>query len=63
MFEHIEELEGLFHEVERILIPEGRRIIGHFLQRREFIRKTTNCLLYTSPSPRDATLSRMPSSA
>ena len=26
-----------------------------------FIQKT--CLLYTSPSPRDATLSRMPSSA
>ena len=25
--------------------------------------KDTNCLLYTSPSPRDATLSRMPSSA
>ena len=24
---------------------------------------TWNCLLYTSPSPRDATLSRMPSSA
>ena len=24
---------------------------------------TFNCLLYTSPSPRDATLSRMPSSA
>ena len=24
---------------------------------------TQNCLLYTSPSPRDATLSRMPSSA
>ena len=23
----------------------------------------TSCLLYTSPSPRDATLSRMPSSA
>ena len=27
------------------------------------IRLTTLCLLYTSPSPRDATLSRMPSSA
>ena len=26
-------------------------------------QKTTDCLLYTSPSPRDATLSRMPSSA
>ena len=25
--------------------------------------KSTLCLLYTSPSPRDATLSRMPSSA
>ena len=27
------------------------------------VGKTTTCLLYTSPSPRDATLSRMPSSA
>ena len=27
------------------------------------IAKAANCLLYTSPSPRDATLSRMPSSA
>ena len=26
-------------------------------------KKITGCLLYTSPSPRDATLSRMPSSA
>ena len=26
-------------------------------------KNTNNCLLYTSPSPRDATLSRMPSSA
>ena len=25
--------------------------------------ETSSCLLYTSPSPRDATLSRMPSSA
>ena len=28
-----------------------------------FIEKLSICLLYTSPSPRDATLSRMPSSA
>ena len=27
------------------------------------IERTRDCLLYTSPSPRDATLSRMPSSA
>ena len=29
----------------------------------EYVGKTYFCLLYTSPSPRDATLSRMPSSA
>ena len=28
-----------------------------------YLRQIMNCLLYTSPSPRDATLSRMPSSA
>ena len=27
------------------------------------VERFTDCLLYTSPSPRDATLSRMPSSA
>ena len=30
---------------------------------KEFLELTNCCLLYTSPSPRDATLSRMPSSA
>ena len=29
----------------------------------EIVEKVTNCLLYTSPSPRDRTRSRMPSSA
>ena len=33
---------------------------GSFLRRR---KRYKSCLLYTSPSPRDATLSRMPSSA
>ena len=28
-----------------------------------YVAEANNCLLYTSPSPRDATLSRMPSSA
>ena len=35
--------------------------IKHFFPM--LIGKTIDCLLYTSPSPRDATLSRMPSSA
>ena len=29
----------------------------------DILKEDYNCLLYTSPSPRDATLSRMPSSA
>ena len=31
--------------------------------RKNIVSLARNCLLYTSPSPRDATLSRMPSSA
>ena len=31
--------------------------------KQEAKENSKNCLLYTSPSPRDATLSRMPSSA
>ena len=42
--------------------------VTHYLDTRELstaivIDLFTDCLLYTSPSPRDATLSRMPSSA
>ena len=34
-----------------------------FMQNPDVLRRYHACLLYTSPSPRDATLSRMPSSA
>ena len=34
-----------------------------YSQEEHFTAEITTCLLYTSPSPRDATLSRMPSSA
>ena len=40
---------------------------GKFAENKEFIKQTTgqfySCLLYTSPSPRDLSTSRMPSSA
>ena len=55
---------------------EGDRLIFKILNSGEKVKKAdlealkkgnlarfSNCLLYTSPSPRDATLSRMPSSA
>ena len=38
-------------------------VFKNYKQKSEIRPKTNNCLLYTSPSPRDATLSRMPSSA
>ena len=37
------------------------RCLGYHTE--DVIALPTACLLYTSPSPRDATLSRMPSSA
>ena len=42
-------------------LPEIRRIFGELLG--VDVDHIIACLLYTSPSPRDATLSRMPSSA
>ena len=39
----------------------GKKWIGDFTKKNWTEHK--NCLLYTSPRPRDATLSRMPSSA
>ena len=42
--------------------PGKTQLINHFLIN-EHIKKTKDCLLYTSPSPRDQRGSRMPSSA
>ena len=50
-----ERLTGEVAEIDHFEIPEDGIRAG------ELMRYT--CLLYTSPSPRDATLSRMPSSA
>ena len=40
-----------------------QKIKDNFLKDYELACQNEYCLLYTSPSPRDATLSRMPSSA
>ena len=44
--------------IDKIRIQEAWRIVMG-----KNIEKYTSCLLYTSPSPRDGLLSRMPSSA
>ena len=45
--------------------PHGQQQIARDLEvdYENFLTNVRGCLLYTSPSPRDATLSRMPSSA
>ena len=46
-------------EIVIVVDDEDRENEGDLIMAAEF----ATCLLYTSPSPRDATLSRMPSSA
>ena len=52
-------------KVRKINKPYARKIqiLTVAEQRAKVMKKNTVCLLYTSPSPRDATLYRMPSSA
>ena len=59
MSEENENLD-LFDEVEEVVSRDGKKVKrrGIFL-----LPNILTCLLYTSPSPRDRTRSRMPSSA
>ena len=43
--------------------PEARLVLNYDRLNLHELYPGATCLLYTSPSPRDATLSRMPSSA
>ena len=47
--------------IDSLLAKDKSRILSAFNLDEE--EESVHCLLYTSPSPRDATLSRMPSSA
>eukprot|EP00831_Metopus_contortus_P038287 TRINITY_DN30117_c0_g1_i1.p1 TRINITY_DN30117_c0_g1~~TRINITY_DN30117_c0_g1_i1.p1 ORF type:complete len:120 (-),score=27.32 TRINITY_DN30117_c0_g1_i1:51-410(-) len=57
-------VEGLIHDIHSDNKEEGQ--LGKALQSKEYLDKWGvyySCLLYTSPSPRDLSTSRMPSSA
>ena len=56
---------GLDASLDLTALPSGRFIFGHrYVKPIEFTQFwSTACLLYTSPSPRDLSTSRMPSSA
>ena len=49
----------VFHEEE----IDGSALVETIAKDKDDLWLCIGCLLYTSPSPRDATLSRMPSSA
>ena len=51
------------HFVNNMLPPHNVIVEDHPELDHEALAMLPGCLLYTSPSPRDATLSRMPSSA
>ena len=48
--------------MDRVSKTDAERVLHEFFRNVDF-EVYNRCLLYTSPSPRDATLSRMPSSA
>ena len=55
----LEQADALFRKM-----PAEDQLVSHLLKLSELFSKTKQpCLLYTSPSPRDRTRSRMPSSA
>ena len=50
-------------EVMKVMVNEGVDIIELGIPFSDPMAEGVSCLLYTSPSPRDGTSSRMPSSA
>ena len=65
--EEIKNQQSQSNQTKRVTAPELEKILYEALPALDhgFVRVVDymGCLLYTSPSPRDATLSRMPSSA
>ena len=58
-------IQEIKNEIDRYIVDIGPTLPNHHVFYEDKSDKTTikNCLLYTSPSPRDGLLSRMPSSA
>ena len=48
---------------QRVAARRNHPTLGPGRESMQIVERFRHCLLYTSPSPRDATLSRMPSSA
>ena len=63
----VEQIDGDYAHLRRTDLPdEELKLVARALLPAEIVEGCTlhyDCLLYTSPSPRDGLLSRMPSSA
>ena len=59
------EMAAVFRVKRQVLAKADMRALGELFEREEKVAEGLfrACLLYTSPSPRDRTRSRMPSSA
>ena len=58
-----DDFEELVNDAEKLQTILSRQSSVTYASLNKYLAKCDGCLLYTSPSPRDATLSRMPSSA
>ena len=59
-------LQKIQNQIRDKFLKQGVKMVGPetiFFSKDTKIGKNVTCLLYTSPSPRDRTRSRMPSSA
>ena len=63
MFVNHERLSSTNVRRRQMFVVDERSSSTNVRRRETFVVDDRSCLLYTSPSPRDATLSRMPSSA
>ena len=65
----LEEVVQMHQEAEKLLgrqsseVGELRKVVDDYISSHQRPNTPNTCLLYTSPSPRDRTRSRMPSSA
>ena len=53
--------EVLISDIKELV--DENKVVGYLFNKPKKVDMSTPCLLYTSPSPRDRTRSRMPSSA
>ena len=62
---NLSQVQGLFYRASRVVIQAYRNDPGEYKLLFRYIKlfRLMACLLYTSPSPRDLSTSRMPSSA